>query len=119
MSKKTRLKVDAGPIQIDTRLVATSIEGQTAKYLNSGEVELRWAIVHSLKNTFGPLAAAIEGASPEKVDDLILSSRRACEALYQQARDQVGGRVVAEPISKEPEPIANDEDEDLSNYFGD
>lgn len=123
MPKNTRLKVDLGPIQLDTRFVSTSLEAQTIRYINCGEVEPRWAIAHSLKNSFGPLAAAIEGASAKQVDDLILSAKRACEALYQQARDQVREEVNTE-VSESTETIseetqAMDEDEDLNKYFGD
>jgi hypothetical protein len=75
MSKQYRLK-------LDTKFVESIPAGLAAKFLNSGEIDLRAGVEIAIACLFAPLGAAIDGASPSEVERLIAASRTQTETYF-------------------------------------
>ena len=63
------------PLQIKTSFSEGKPAGQGAKYLNSGEIDVRCGIEIALGCVFAPLGAAANGASYQEVERMVARSR--------------------------------------------
>ncbi|NJO94388.1 MAG: hypothetical protein HC820_08725 [Hydrococcus sp. RM1_1_31] len=79
MSKQYRLK-------LDTKFIESIPAGQAAKFLNSGEIDLRTGVEIAIACLFAPLGAAIDGASLSEVERLIAISHTQMETYFALAR---------------------------------
>lgn len=75
MPKQYRLK-------LDTKFVESIPAGLAAKFLNSGEIDLRAGVEIAIACLFAPLGAAIDGASQSEVEKLIAVSRTQMETYF-------------------------------------
>ena len=69
------------PLKIDTTFRETKPAGLAAKYLNSGEIDLRAGVEIAISCLFAPLEAAINGASCQEVEGIIAASRTQFEVF--------------------------------------
>jgi len=81
MSKQYRLK-------LDTKFVESIPAGLAAKFLNSGEIDLRAGVEIAIACLFAPLGAAIDGASQSEVEKLIAASHTQMETYFALARSR-------------------------------
>jgi hypothetical protein len=70
------------PLKIDTTFIETKPAGLAAKYLNSGEIHSRAGVEIAIACVFAPLGAAIDGASRDRVEQLIAASRTQIETYF-------------------------------------
>jgi ABC-type arginine transport system permease subunit len=75
MSKQYRLK-------LDTKFIESIPAGQAAKFLNSGEIDLRTGVEIAIACLFAPLGAAIDGATQSEVERLIAISHTQMETYF-------------------------------------
>jgi hypothetical protein len=86
------------PLKIKTSFSEVKPAGQAAKYLNSGEIDVRSGMEISLGCVFAPLGAATNGASCQEVEKMIARSRTQFEIYMDLARSRCQGN--SEPNSK-------------------
>ena len=86
------------PKQISLKLNTTFIEnkpaGLAAKYLNSGEIDVRTGIEIAIGCLFAPLGAAISGSNRKEVDALIQTSRTQFEIYLSLALSRCHNELI-------------------------
>jgi hypothetical protein len=70
------------PLKIETTFIESIPAGLAAKFLNSGEIDLRAGVEIAIASLFAPLGAAIDGASPSEVERLIAISHTQMETYF-------------------------------------
>lgn len=69
------------PVKIDTTFIDTKPAGLAAKYLNSGEIDLRAGVEIAISCLFAPLGAVINGANRQEVEGIVAASRTQFEVF--------------------------------------
>ena len=72
-------------VKVDTMFVVTGAAGKGARYLKSGEIEVRDGIKLAVGCFFAPLGAAIDGASRQEVEQISQRSRAQLETYINLA----------------------------------
>ncbi|GFE72212.1 hypothetical protein [Chroococcus sp. FPU101] len=106
------------PLKIETTFIETKPAGLAAKYLNSGEIQLRAGVEIAIACLFAPLGAALSGASRKDIEQLIAISRTQSETYFALALNRCQDfssreTVVGTPVNPNDAPINRDWKEDV------
>ena len=96
-------------LELDTRFSEGSLQYYAARYLNSGEVDMRTAIGNAIAVIFGPLGAAQEGVDLTEILERSALARRIAESYWNSALAScselpVESAAITNQLEPEPEP---------------
>ena len=99
-------------LELDTRFSEGSLQYYAARYLNSGEVDMRTAIGSAIAVIFGPLGAAQEGVDLTEILEQTALARRIAESYWNSALASCSEfPVESAAITNQSEPQTETESE--------